>query len=296
MDIRVLEYFLSVVREGSITKAAKALHMTQPSLSRQLKQLEEESGAKLFQRGSRKIELTNEGILLRRRAEEILALVEKTQRELSLREEQIEGTISVGSGEIAAVHSLADVCRAFATRHPRVRFDLYTANADDIKEQIEQGLMDVGLLLEPIDMNTFDFVRMNIRERWVVMMRSDHPLAAKCGVTAADLKDVPLILPRRSTVRRELASWFGRRYNRLNILFTSNLSTNSAIMVQHGLGCSLVVEGSIPFWSHEEITYRPLSPELSASSVVAWKRGKPHSAASGKFIEFLQCFFGGEQP
>ena len=295
MEIRVLAYFLTVVREGSITKAAKILHITQPTLSRQLAQLEEDSGVKLFQRGARKIELTNEGILLRRRAEEILALVDKTRRELVLQEERIEGVISIGSGEIAAVQTLAKACKIFSDLHPRVRFDLYTANADHIKEQIEQGLLDIGLLLDPVDIASFDFIRLPFKERWVALMRSDHPLAAKNSVTAADLKNIPLILPRRSAVRSELANWFGGRYRHLNILFTSNLSTNAAIMVRNGLGCSLIIEGSAPFWSHEEVTYRPLSPELSASSVIAWKRGQPRGMAAGKFIEFLQCFPGMER-
>ena len=295
MEIRVLEYFLTVVREESISKAAKALHITQPTLSRQLAQLEEDSGVRLFQRGARKIELTNEGILLRHRAEEILALVEKTKRELALQEEQIEGVISIGSGKTAAVQTLARACKVFSDQHPRVRFDLYTANADHIREQIENGLLDVGLLLEPVDMASFDFIRLVPKERWVALMRTDHPLTAKTSVTAADLKNIPLILPRRSAVQSELANWFGRRYRHLSILFTSNLSTNSAIMVQNGLGCSLVIEGSVPFWSHEEVTYRPLSPEISAASVIAWKRNAPHGIAAGKFIEFLQGYLDVEK-
>ena len=295
MEIRVLEYFLTVVREGSISKAAKVLHITQPTLSRQLAQLEDDSGVRLFQRGARQIELTNEGILLRRRAEEILALVEKTERELALQEEQIEGVISIGSGETAAVQTLAKACKAFSDSHPRVQFDLYTANADHIREQIENGLLDIGLLLEPADMASFDFIRLTPKERWVALMRTDHPLAAKDSVTAADLKRVSLILPRRSAVQSELANWFGQRYRHLNILVTSNLSTNGAIMVRNGFGCSLVIEGSVPFWSHEEVTYRPLSPELSAASVIAWKRDAPHGMAAGKFIEFLHGYLDAEK-
>lgn len=175
MEIRVLRYFLTVVREESITKASETLHITQPTLSRQLSQLEEEIGVKLFHRGARKISLTNEGILLRRRAEEILQLVDMTEKEL----------------------------------YPRVNFDLFTATADLVKEQMDSGLLDLGLLLEPVDVETYDFIRFDMKENWVVLMRPDDPLAERESITAKELSGAPLILPRRMRVQSELASWFG---------------------------------------------------------------------------------------
>ena len=152
MELRVLRYFLAVVREESITKAADVLHITQPTLSRQLAQMEEEMGVKLFDRGTRKISLTNEGLLLRRRAEEILELVDKTERELAEQEEMIEGTVAVGCGDLAAVQMLPALFRSFHERYPAVRFDLYTATADHVKDRMDRGLTDVGLLLEPVNM------------------------------------------------------------------------------------------------------------------------------------------------
>ena len=292
MEIRVLRYFLTVVREESITRAAEVLHITQPTLSRQLAQMEEETGVKLFDRGTRKIKLTNEGILLRRRAEEILQLVDKTKRELVEQEEQIEGRISLGCGEIASVQMLPELFRNFHQKYPRVIFDIFTATADLVKEQMDKGLLDLGLLLEPVDMEKYDFIRMNMKEKWVVLMRPEDPLAKKVSVTAGDLSDLPLILPRRTQVQSELASWFGDYYKNLNVLFTSNLSTNGAIMVSQGLAYSLVIEGAVPFWDSEKITYRPLEPKLSATSVLAWKRGQPFSLAATKFIDFTKCFLG----
>ena len=292
MEIRVLRYFLTVVREESITKAADVLHITQPTLSRQLSQMEEEVGVKLFNRGSRRITLTNEGILLRRRAEEILQLVDKTEKELIEQEEQVEGKISIGCGEIAAVQVLPNLIKTFREKYPQVTFDIFTATADLVKEQMDKGLLDIGLLLEPVDMEKYDFIRLEVKEKWVVLMRPDSPLAEKETVTAKDLSALPLILPRRMNVQNDLASWFGNYYVDLNVVFTSNLSTNSAVMVTGGLAYSLVIEGAVPFWDQSKVTYRPLAPSLTATSVLAWKRGQPFSLAAAKFIEHIKCFLG----
>lgn len=292
MEIRVLRYFLTVVREESITKASEVLHITQPTLSRQLAQMEEEIGVKLFERGTRKIKLTNEGILLRRRAEEILQLVDKTEKELVVQEEQVEGKLSIGCGEMAAVRLLPELIDSFRQKYPRVTYDIFTATADLVKEQMDKGLLDIGLLLEPVDMEKYDFIRLNIREKWVVLMRPDDPLSGKEAVNAKDLSALPLILPRRMNVQSELASWFGSRYEKLNVVFTSNLSTNSAVMVNGGLAYSLVIEGALPFWDQSKVTYRPLDPPLTATSVLAWKRGQPFSLAAAKFIEHIKCFSG----
>ena len=292
MEIRVLRYFLTVVREQSITKAADVLHITQPTLSRQLAQMEDEIGVKLFERGSRRITLTNEGLLLRRRAEEILQLVDKTEKELIEQDEQIEGKITLGCGEIGSIQLLPDIFESFHEKYPLVTFDIYTATADHVKEQMDRGLVDIGLLLEPIDIEKYDFIRLDMKERWIVVMRPDCPLAEKEYVTAKDLSELPLIMPRRLKVQSELASWFGDDYDGLNVLFTSNLNTNAAVMVSRGLGYSIVIEGMMPFWDQSKITYRPLYPSLTATSVLAWKRGQPFSLATTKFIEHMKCFLG----
>ena len=278
MEIRVLRYFLAVVREGGINRAAEVLHITQPTLSRQLSQLEEEVGVKLFHRGAKKITLTNEGILLRRRAEEILSLVDRTERELIEQDELVEGRIVIGGGELAAMQVLPEIIETFRDKYPLVTFDIFTGNADLVKEQMEKGLID--------------FIRLKGKERWVVLMRPDDPLAEKEAVSAKDLENKSLILPRRINVRNELSHWFGDSFQEKQVLFTSNLATNSALMVQRGLAYSIVIEGSVPFWDKEKIIYRPLSPELTASSVLAWKKQQPFSMAATKFIGHMRYLLG----
>lgn len=294
MEIRLLRYFLTVVREQSITKAAETLHITQPTLSRQLTQLEEETGVTLFQRGggNRKFTLTNEGMLLRRRAEEIVELMDITEQELLTQDEMVEGTVSLGSGEYAATQLLAELCGNFYKKYPKVKFEMYTGTADTIKERIERGLTDVGILLEPVDMERFEFIRLREKERWAVCMRADDPLAKKDAITTEDLLGLPLILPSRLNVQSELANWFGDDFAKLNVTFTGNLATNSAIMVQNGLGYGVMLESSFSFWNPDLIITRPLSPLLSATNVLAWKRGQPFVRATEKFIEETKCLLG----
>ena len=288
MEIRVLRYFLTVVREESITKAAEVLHITQPTLSRQLAQLEEMMGVKLFIRGTRRITLTSEGMLLRRRAEEILELVDKTEQELLEQEEQVEGVVSIGCGDLKAVQRLPKLIRTFHEKYPRVTFDLYTAAADHIQDRMDRGLTDLGLLLEPVDMGKYDFIRLEGEERWVVTMHPDAPLARKEAVTVEDLKGVPLILPRRLNVQSELANWFGEAYEDLDVLFTSNLPSNSSIMAHNRLAYALVICGSTAFWDQEKLTFRPLEPDLKAGCALAWKRRQPFGAAAEKFIAYVK--------
>ena len=292
MEIRVLRYFLTVVREESISKAAEVLHITQPTLSRQLAQMEEEVGVKLFDRGTRKISLTDKGMLLRRRAEEIIDLSDKTIRELLTREEQVEGVVSIGGGELGAMEQVVELCGTFQRKYPRVRFDIYTATADVVKERVERGNLDIGILLEPIDIEKFEYIRFAGREQWVVLMRKNDPLAQFDTIHAEQLESLPLILPRRLNVRSELANWFGDRFAQLNIAYTGNLTTNTALIVQKGYGYAIVVDGSLPFGERADVVSRPLSPTLSASVVFAWKREQPLTTVTKKFIEHAKCFLG----
>jgi len=292
MEIRVLRYFLTVAREGGINRAAEILHITQPTLSRQLAALEDEVGVKLFERGARKITLTNEGMLLRRRAEEILSLVDRTQTELLEQDQLVEGRVVIGCGELAAVGLLPEIITSFHEKYPLVTYDIYTANADVVKEQMEKGLADIGILLEPIDIEKFDFLRLKHRERWVALMRPDDPLAVQETVSPKNLKEKPLILPSRANVRNELSNWFGDEFSEAQVLFTSNLATNGALMVQAGLGYSITIEGAIPFWDEKKIASRPLSPEIVSDSVFAWKRSQPLTPAVEKFVDEVKCFLG----
>lgn len=290
MELRVLRYFLAVVREESITRAAEVLHITQPTLSRQLSMLEEELGVKLMERGARKISLTRKGMLLRRRAEELVALADKTEQELASQNETLEGRISIGSGESTSVSVLMECCEAFRAQHPLVTFDLLTATADVVMEQMDKGLLDAGLLLEPVDMDKYDYVRLAEREEWGVLMRPNNPLSSREDVTAADLATLPLILPRRMSVQSELAHWFGSEFAHLNVRFTCNLSTNASVMVHQGLGYALLIRGSLPYMDEKTLVFRPLSPALSTTSVLAWKRQQPFSPAATGFIDFARNY------
>ena len=185
---------------------------------------------------------------------------------------------------------MPDMIESFRQKHPLVRYDIFTANADLIKEQMEKGLVDIGILLEPVDMEKFEFIRLAGMERWVVLMRPDDFLAGKAAISAKDLENKPLILPRRLNVQSELLHWFGDSFQSGQVLLTSNLSANGALMVQKGLAYSIVIEGAVRFWDKEKIICRPLSPEWKADSAVAWKRNQPFSLAAEKFIEHIKCF------
>ena len=296
MEIRVLRYFLAVVREENITKAAEILHITQPTLSRQIAQAEEELGVKLFARGTRRLSLTTDGLLLRRRAEEILELVDKTERELAEQKGSIEGTVALGCGDLGAVELLPELLRSFRAEYPLVRFELYTATAEHVKERMDRGVTDVGLLLEPVNLEKYEGIRVNPREEWVAAMAPDSPLAQKEAVTAADLKDVPLILPQRVTPESPIARWFGEAYSQLQVLATSNLPSTTLVMVRHKLAYSLHIKGSIALWDQSKVTYRPLSPALpDTSTMLAWKRGQPFSPAVEKFIQHARAWFAQEE-
>lgn len=292
IETRLLQYFLTVAREQNITRVARALHIAQPTLSRQIALLEDELGAKLFVRGSRPLTLTDEGHLLRRRAEEILELVEKTEAEVSAREEQVEGTVSIGCGELASVKLLTELIADFSRQHPGVVFDVYTANADQIKRRMDDGLTDIGLLLEPVDMERYEYIRLPVKERWAAVMPSGVPLARRKHVTARDLADIPVIMPSRQKVHDEVASWFGDYYEKLQVIGVSNLSTNAAMMVRAGLGYALIIEGALPFLEQSEVCMVPMYPELTATSVLAWKRGQPLPTAAGRFLAQIKCFLG----
>ena len=290
MDIRILRYFLTVAKEQNFTKAAEQLNITQPTLSRQLAALEEELGTALFIRGSRSITLTEAGILLKRRALEIIELEEKMLDELKVKEELIEGTITIGCGEFATIETLAEICKVYKQKYPMVQIALHTATADSVYEMMNQGLIDIGLFLEPVNTEGLDYIRITESDHWVVGMKPDDPLAGKEYITKEDLLDKQLILPQRLSVQSELANWFGKDFNKLHVSFTSNLGTNAGVMAVHGLGYPVSIEGATKYWREELLVQRRLYPEITASTVIAWRRNIPYSLAISKFIEEINAF------
>ena len=287
MEFRTLKYFLTVAREENITKAANLLHLTQPTLSRQLMQLEEELGVQLFRRSKHHIILTEEGMLLRRRAEEIVALADKTKDDLQHREEQLTGTIAVGSGELQSSRFLTQLLTAFQEKNPLVRFAIYSGNSDNIKERIERGLLDVGLLQEPVDISKYSFVRTPCREQWGVLVRDDSELAARENVSPAELASVPLILPERESVQNELFNWFGSYAEGLHITATGNLLYNLASLVRASGGSVLTLNLDC---TYEGLRFIPLSPPLESNTVLVWKKAQTFSAAAAALIKFSEKY------
>lgn len=251
--------------------------------------MEEELGTALFIRGSRNITLTEAGLLLKRRALEIIELEEKTLGELKIKNELVEGTVTIGCGEFAAVETLADICKIYKEKYPLVRIAIHTATADSVYERMDKGLVDIGLFLEPVNTENLDYIRIPKSDHWVVSMRPDDPLAQKAFITKTDLIDQPLILPERSNVQSELANWFGKDFDSLHIAFLSNLGTNSGVMAAHGLGYPISIEGAIHYWKDDLLVQRRLSPEISANTVIAWRRNIPYSFAVNKFIEEINA-------
>lgn len=290
MDLRVLRYFLTVAKEQSFTKAAHQLNITQPTLSRQLAALEDELGAKLFDRGGHSITLTNEGQLLKRRALEIVDLEDKIVSEFKGDNESIEGKITIGCGEFMAVEILAEICSSYKEKYPMVQFAIHTGTADNISELMSKGLIDIALFLEPVNTEGFDYIRIKGSDHWVLTMRADDPLAAKEFITKDDLLKLPLILPERTNVQSELANWFGKDFDRLDIAFTSNLGTNAGVLALHGLGYPVSVEGAARYWSSDVVVQRRLYPEIETSTVIAWRRNIPYSPATSRFIEEINAY------
>lgn len=292
MDFRILRYFLTVAKEQSFTKAAEQLHITQPTLSRQLAALEEELGVSLLVRSGRHITLTDQGILFKRRALEILDLEERTLEELKGAEELMEGTITVGCGEFVAVERLAELCKHYREKYPLVQIAVHTATADTTYEMMNKGLVDIGLFMEPVNTEGLDHIRILNSDHWVVGMRPDDPLAEKEFIEKKDLLDKPLILPERTGVQSELANWFGKDFNRLHIAYTSNLGTNAGVLALSGAGYPVSIEGAERYWRKDLLVQRRLYPEITSNTVVAWRRNIPNSPVVEKFIEEIKAFEG----
>lgn len=292
MELRILKYFLAAAREGNITRAASILHVTQPTLSRQLMQMEEELGVKLFRRGRHCILLTEEGMLLYRRAQEIISLADKTEKELTHGAETVSGEIAIGCGETKNMNPLCRMIADFRQQYEDVTFDIYTAIADDVKERLENGVLDMGLLLEPVEISRYNFIRMPLKEKWYLLLRKDSPLAEKEEITPDDLAGVPLIAAKRPSVRNELENWFGSMAEQMNVAATCNLShNNQSVMVENGIGAAVVMEFS---YSSDVLCLRPLKPEVISGCVLVWKKKQPLSPAAARFAAYVrQCLESG---
>lgn len=288
MELRNLRYFLAIVEEKNISKAADSLYITQPTLSRQMMELEEELGKTLFIRGKRKISLTAEGMFLRKRAEEILALVEKTETALHSPETELAGEIYIGGGETPAMRIVAHAAHTLHQKNPHVVFHLFSGNAQDVMEKIDNGLVNFGIFIEPVDLVKYDFIRLPIKDTWGVLLRKDSPLAQKEHIEAKELRDIPLLCSNQFTVKNEISGWMGKFRSKLNIVATYNLLYNASLMVEEGTGAALCLEGIANTGTESPLCFRPLSPRMEVGLAIAWKKYQVFSKAEEKFLECLK--------
>ncbi len=295
MEIRVLRYFLTVVREESISAAADYLHITQPTLSRQIKELEDELGVKLLNRGkkNRKITLTDEGMLLRKRAEEIVTLADKTRAEFDAAEEIISGDIYIGGGETEAMRLIARAAKKLQDSYPHIKYHLFSGNADDVAERLDKGLLDFGVFIEPANMEKYDYLRLPVTDTWGLLMRKDSPLASLNNIEVKNLKEIPLIVSRQSMTSNEFSGWGRFDFNQLNIVATYNLVYNASLLVAEGLGYALCLDRLVDTTDSSELCFRPLKPHLEARLNLVWKKHQIFSKAGEKFLEKLQEEFHG---
>lgn len=288
MELRVLRYFLMIAREENITHAARLLHVTQPTLSRQMREMEEELGAKLFERSNHRIVLTQDGMLLRRRAQEIVELVDRTQRDFGGKEKDLCGEVAIGSGETRSVAVLAEMLSSFRRRHPRVRYRFYSGNADHIKERMENGTLDMGLLSEPVDISRYAFLRVPVPEQWGVLIREDSPLSKLDAVRPEDLAGRTLMLSGREAVENELVNWFGASLDQLDIPIRYNLLYNVAMLVRAGFGDALCIRLDC---AYPGLRFVPLDPPLAFGSVLVWKKHQAASSTAAALIAHAKkCF------
>ena len=290
MELRVLRYFLTVAREENITRAAALLHVTQPTLSRQLMQLEEELGVKLFQRSNHCIILTEEGMLLKRRAQEMISLAEKTRQDLMQKDTELTGEISIGCGELQSVDFLAKLLAQFQAENPLVRFNIFSGNADSIKERIENGTLDIGLFPEPVDISRYEFIRVPVREEWGVLTQEDSPLGRLPFVRPENLVGRPLMISGREMVQHELANWFGDEFQKLDISVRYNLLYNVAMLVRNGFGDALCIRLDCQY---PGLRFVPLHPPLAFGSVLVWKKHQvAFPAVSALIVHAKKCLSG----
>jgi len=287
MELRVLHYFLAIAREENFTRAAEQLHVTQPTLSRQIADLEQELGVKLFIRSNHHIVLTEDGMILKRRAQEILSLADKTKRDFLRGDENLEGVISIGSGEFLSTRILTDCIAQFRKKHPLVQFEIYSGNAGNIRDRIERGLLDVGLMSEPIDIRKYAFITMPVKEQWGALVREDSPLAGKEFLRPQDLLNIPLISAVGEFLESNVAKWLGEYAAQVHIIAKGNLLYNEAMLAQSNIGAVICIRLSCRY---DGLQFIPFSPALTNDTALAWKKEQIFSAATKAFLDFAEKY------
>lgn len=287
MELRVLRYFLAVAREQNITAAAERLYLSQPTLSKQLMDLEKELGKKLFVRGNRKITLTEEGEFLRRHAQEIIDLADKTESAFRQSDENITGDIYIGCAETEGMRILIKVMKRLQVLYPDIHYHTYSGNDEDVADRLDKGLVDFGLFVGNTNLDKYDYLKLPYYDTWGLLMRKDHPLAEKPSITPQDMPDISVLCSRQALEQNELSGWLGYDSKQLNIFSTHNLIRNVIIMVEEGLGCAISLSGLVNT-NGTNLIFRPFEPTIKAELLLSWKKYQVFSKAAECFLKTLQ--------
>lgn len=292
IETRLLQYFLAVAEEQSITKAAEYLHISQPTLSKQMMDLEEALGRQLLVRGRKKITLTEEGTFLRGRAQEIISLMDKTESAFRENEQSISGDVYIGCGEHRSTFTIMQIIRSIQEEYPDIRFHFFSSNADAIIERLDKGLLDMGFLLEPEITPRYDYKKLPLREAWGILMRKDSPLADVETISFAMLADLPLIMPSQTSNRGRMKAYFTEANVNPHVVSTYNLIYNAGLMVEAGIGYALCIDELINTAGSHPLTFRPLSPELYSDVYLFTKKYQVLSKAAKLFLSRLEANIG----
>lgn len=285
MDIRVLRYFLAVAREQSFSQAAERLYLSQPTLSRQLHELEQELGKQLFIRGNKGVTLTEEGMMLRKRAEEIIELVEKTQQEVSQSSDRIGGKVYIGAGETYAFKLIADTAQKLQIDYPDINYSIFSGDGTDVLERLDKGLVDFGIIFQNADPTKYESLEIPLHDTWGVLMRKDSPLADKEGINIRELEGYPLIIPRQPNHNTMISDLITKKAPNANIVAEINLIYNASVMVKEGMGYALTLDKLINVSGDSEMCFVPLEPKMEANCHFVWKRYPVFTKAAEKFLE-----------
>ena len=285
MDLRILRYFLAVAEEGNITRASGRLQVSQPALSTQLAALEDELGQKLFERGARGIELTEKGVALKRRADDLVDLAERIEAEIKSKDSgELVGTLSIGAGETPAFRFVARAAKELRRAHPRLNFSVSSGNGEDILAHLREGTLDLGVLVGPGRYEGFDYLTLPYTHHWGLAVEKDSPLAAKKRISPKDAREIPLICSRQGMVKEFLAGWFGCPFGKLDVVATYNLIYNAAVFVEAGLGAAICIDGMIPQEFADRVVFRPFAPALVSDVYLAWRKNAALSPAAAALV------------
>lgn len=284
IETRYLRYFLAVAREQSITRAAETLHISQPTLSKQMMELEEHLGRRLFIRSKKRIELTDDGVFLRARAQEMLELMDKTEAAFLCGEELISGDIYLGCGETPAMGDIVKTFKKVQEEHPEIRLHIYSGDAEAVLERLDKGLLDIGLLLGPREMDKYDYMHMKQRDRFGLLMPKDCELAKDEYVDIKKLMGIPIIMSQQVSNGNHKLDWGGIRPEKLNVVATYNLIYNATFLVEQGIGYAMCLENLVPDDGVRDLTFRPIKPDIYIGMNVVTKKYQTFSPAAKAFI------------